>query len=207
MTTNSALSSSHPEALAAWDRTQQAYRDYHAAIDEWLKQFPDGFKAMTLGRSGSQRLGGLVWRPEGASPFNANNGYVEDARGNLARDGDGELIPLLDADLWRYDRKDLYWVPRRDARGGKAAKERRLAVAKSLRGFSWQFEAMPGLPEYLPGYPFMGYGCTRLGDEIWVTWSIAAELVRTAGGDHIDWGMWSERKLSEYHAAREAVQS
>jgi hypothetical protein len=101
---------------------------------------------------------------------------------------------------WRYDRKHGHLMPLKKTKEGREIAK----VIDATTAPETMRKRLPGMPGHLwsgrHGLHTYMPGIQRMGDAIYVTWSV--ELI--AKEDGYDPKLWKRVKLSEYHALREA---
>lgn len=115
---------------------------------------------------------------------------------------DGDVSP---GPLWR--RRDWFWVPSKATKAGKS-------LAAIVDGLGFDIRPIPGMPREVwcenprdwHSQIIKTPGTLVAQGGMWVHWDVAADRLRSSDEmrtDVVDESMWTERKLSEFHAAKE----
>lgn len=129
---------------------------------------------------------------------------VPDAVLLMHRDWYGQSIagfkdaPKIEGVHFRQLRNGAWWP--------KLVSKQAKQVASQLRALEFRIPDLPGMPAYVM-YGGRRYTSGVFGFEgtIWVSWGCSHEIVEDYGPGGVDLSAWTQRKLSEYHAAREAA--
>ena len=174
--------------------------DVESAFKSTTSAVPEAWEAMQVARQEWADRVRAYGAQFGFTDFHYRRGGGSDRFAGFATPDDApdDWKPSIPG--WRYAKTSDVWVPDRRYKAGQNAEKWRRD-----HGVVKAFAAVPGMSaEYIGGGHWYTPGAFLHDGTVYVHWGVDADTIR--GLKSYDPELWTEIRLSEYHAAREAYE-